>query len=330
MVKHPITIISLQILISAVCLAIFACSTAHATEYYVSTVSGSDSNAGTSSLPFKTIQKCANVAKAGDTCNIHNGTYRETITLANSGSSGSPITFTGVTGETATISGADLITGWTQYSGNIYVVNTGFSTPPTQLYVDGQFYDIAHYPNSGYLAATSNSLDTVSITDSHLTLTSKQIVGATVVTRSVPWNLSSDVANAYNSSTHTITLNGSLAQTMRTQYGFYLQNMLWMLDSPGEWFYDSTAGKLYLWTANSDNPNNHTVEVSSRSSGITASNKNYITIQNLAITHANQYDVYIGNTSNTTLNNLNISGGQMGIQSYNMTNYTFLCAEYLI
>ena len=74
--------------------------------------------------------------------------------------------------------------------------------------------------------------------------------------------------------------------------------MLWMLNAPGEWFYDSTAGKLYLWTINSDNPNNHTIEVSDRSNNIYDYGANYVTIQNLAIANANQNDISVNNANN--------------------------------
>jgi hypothetical protein len=60
--------------------------------YYVS-VSGNDANSGTQAQPFKTIQKAANIAVAGDVVNIKPGTYKESVTPKNSGTSGNPITF---------------------------------------------------------------------------------------------------------------------------------------------------------------------------------------------------------------------------------------------
>jgi parallel beta-helix repeat protein len=66
---------------------------ASAATYYVSTT-GSDSNAGTEALPWKTIQKACNTAAAGDVVNIKAGTYYEKITLNVQGSSsGGFITF---------------------------------------------------------------------------------------------------------------------------------------------------------------------------------------------------------------------------------------------
>jgi hypothetical protein len=63
-----------------------------ATNYYVST-SGNDSNPGTIDKPWRTIQKGANTAVAGDVVNIKPGTYNERIKPANSGSVDKPIVF---------------------------------------------------------------------------------------------------------------------------------------------------------------------------------------------------------------------------------------------
>ncbi|KRF18426.1 hypothetical protein [Paenibacillus sp. Soil787] len=54
------------------------------------------------------------MAQAGDTVNIRGGTYRETVTPANSGTAGNKIKFQNYNGEAVVVSGADLVTGWTQ------------------------------------------------------------------------------------------------------------------------------------------------------------------------------------------------------------------------
>jgi hypothetical protein len=66
-----------------------------AASYYVAP-SGSDSNAGSSGSPFRTIQKAADVAGAGDTVIVRSGTYtgaRRIVSLGRSGAAGRPITF---------------------------------------------------------------------------------------------------------------------------------------------------------------------------------------------------------------------------------------------
>ncbi len=75
--------------------------------YYVAP-SGKDSNPGTMSLPWQTIQKAANTLVAGDTVYIRAGTYAEQVVPQNSGSPGSPITYAAYPGETATIDGSSI------------------------------------------------------------------------------------------------------------------------------------------------------------------------------------------------------------------------------
>src|SRR5882757_7855999 len=70
-----------------------------------------DSNSGTSlASPFCTIQKAATVATAGDTVAIRGGTYRETVTASNSGTTNNPITYQAYNSETPVINGADIVT----------------------------------------------------------------------------------------------------------------------------------------------------------------------------------------------------------------------------
>ncbi|MBX3085093.1 MAG: DUF2341 domain-containing protein [Anaerolineae bacterium] len=133
-----------------------------AIQYYVATT-GSDSNNGTSlATPFLTIQKCATVAQAGDTCNIRAGTYRETVTVPRSGAAGNPIIFTAYNNEAVTISGADLVTSWTAHdltSGkaiykanmtwnmNVRQTSPSFQVTNNQIFVNGQMMPEARWPN---------------------------------------------------------------------------------------------------------------------------------------------------------------------------------------
>src|SRR5437899_4241268 len=80
-----------MLMISAIVMSLFA-ATAFATNYYVAPT-GSDSNPGTQSQPFLTIQKGINSAVAGDTVHVQPGTYNTPgLTSSSSGNSGAPIT----------------------------------------------------------------------------------------------------------------------------------------------------------------------------------------------------------------------------------------------
>jgi len=75
-----------------------------ASAFYVS-AAGNDSNSGTAAAPFRTIQKAADLATAGNTVYIRGGTYREEIIIKHSGVSGNVITFTNYPGETVVVDG---------------------------------------------------------------------------------------------------------------------------------------------------------------------------------------------------------------------------------
>jgi hypothetical protein len=93
---------------------------------YVDANKGSDNNNGSQGAPLKTIGAAANLALAnnysriGSRVIINAGTYRESVTIAGGGSRSTslPITFQAATNGTVFISGADILKGWTSYSGN--------------------------------------------------------------------------------------------------------------------------------------------------------------------------------------------------------------------
>lgn len=70
------------------------------TIYYVdqSRASASDKNAGTEDSPFLTIQRAANLAKAGDTIYVKAGTYAP-FEIVSSGTAGNPIVFSAYPGD---------------------------------------------------------------------------------------------------------------------------------------------------------------------------------------------------------------------------------------
>jgi parallel beta-helix repeat protein len=95
--------------------AMVAVSHASAATYYVSPT-GSDSNAGTLSAPWKTVQKAMNTMVAGDSAYLRAGTYQEatgvscttgsgynSLFWSHSGTSSAPITISGYPGEESSV-----------------------------------------------------------------------------------------------------------------------------------------------------------------------------------------------------------------------------------
>src|ERR1700722_10422760 len=76
---------------------------------YVSTT-GSDSNSGTQTAPWRTVQHAADSARAGSTVNVRGGTYEERVSINASGNASEGyITFRSYPGETAVLDAGHLV-----------------------------------------------------------------------------------------------------------------------------------------------------------------------------------------------------------------------------
>lgn len=92
---------------------------------------GSDGNAGTDpSQPLQTIQRAADMSRAGDLVSIAPGVYREQVNVSTSGTDSAPIVFRGAPG--AVLDGADatIVAGvsWTSQANGVYSYATGYGT----------------------------------------------------------------------------------------------------------------------------------------------------------------------------------------------------------
>ncbi len=143
----------------------------HAADYYIATT-GNDTNPGSLASPFLTIQKAASVAVAGDTVHVRGGTYRETITPANSGTSINPIIFRNYENETVVINGTDVLSSgsWTADTGAIYrnpLAGNFFTSSfnqALQIFVNGEPVTLAKWPDvttktTAYPSGTAPAVD---------------------------------------------------------------------------------------------------------------------------------------------------------------------------
>ena len=89
--------------------------------------------------------------RQGDTLYIREGTYRETVTITNEGTSGNLITIQNYPGETVTIDGTTDITGtWNTYSDVSGAFQLSYTGDITQLFVDDQPMVNARWPNAQF------------------------------------------------------------------------------------------------------------------------------------------------------------------------------------
>ncbi len=297
MKSSPIT--KLSVCISFIAILVTSCNQAPnaplqlqaGVNRYVAT-NGSDTNAGTSASPYRTIQKCGTVSGSGDICNIGAGTYRETVT-PNSG-----VTFQPNGSASVTVSGADVVSGWSVYSGSIYqatitlpvngFANTGFFA--NQLFVGGTMQNEARWPNTGSDPLFRTDATAASGTNS-TTLVNSSIqninwTGATAHIRGgQKWTAHTRTISSSSSGSVTLASAGpdcnNLCANQNSQ--FYLVGKLAALDSAGEWFYDGAQNKIYLWAANNANPSGLTVEAKKRTNAFDLAGKSGVVVKGLSL-----------------------------------------------
>jgi hypothetical protein len=271
-------------------------------EYYVS-LSGNDSNQGIINHPFRTVQKCADIAMAGDSCIIREGIYRETVTPARSGNSLAPITFISYPGEKVIISGAEIInTSWIQHNGSVYKTDFSpdLSRGKNQIFVNGTAMFEARWPNtkdisvpvllyaSGYGGGISGS--TLTVRDGDLTQPDNCWKGC--IYHGI-WGQRYHAATAdiTSSSQENQTITGILHTNTRgnpNDYNqYYLVGCYNALDNETEWHYDNETKELYFWAPESVDPNTLEVEAKARQQAFNFNHKSYIIIKDLDIFASN-------------------------------------------
>ena len=94
--------------------AVFSACRAPAAQYVVDqkNAAANDDNPGNADKPFLTLNKAADIARAGDTVVVKPGLYREYAGLFHSGTAEAPIRFQADPPGSVTVSGSDLISAW--------------------------------------------------------------------------------------------------------------------------------------------------------------------------------------------------------------------------
>ena len=298
-------------------------NSAQATAYYVSTV-GSDSNVGTLALPFRTIQKAASLMRAGDTCLIRGGTYRETVTPTNSGKSDAPITFEPYLNEVVVISGADIVSGFAQHSGDMYrAVMPSMGKGMDQVFMSGAGQPEARFPDKAspgleYPAPLPGALwpprGVFSVPNS------TQITSA-LLNNQPPgmWNgalymgthyasyqfQKADITNSASGVLTVIPLPGKwyVPPFYDPEHGRgFISGVMNAITVQGEWIWQN--GTLYIQTPHGQTPSSTTIEAKARQLAFNLTGKSYINIKKLEVFSAG---LTMYNGSNNTIDGAKFS-----------------------
>lgn len=230
--------------------------------YFIDSVNGRDTDAGTVDHPWKTLRRAA-LAKlvSGQGIYLRCGSlWRESLSLDyHQLVDGSVLASYGdcpAGTSKPTISGADLFAGgWTK-NGAIWSRSVPAGTPKiNRLFVNGIAMRTAQWPNyvsrnNEYAIAassspSSNTILQVSSTDLPV-LTSKDLVGAAIQVRTGPWLVEQQTVKNYDAASGMITLTAATHYSIKAGGGYILQDKLWMLDAPGEFYHDQANNVLYL------------------------------------------------------------------------------------
>ena len=312
--------------------SVYADLTPGSNTYYVSQSSGSDSNDGLSlSTPWQTLAKVFTTSLSpgfspGDTILLKKGDiWHEPLLIGRSGASGQPISYGAYgSGNNPIIDGTSKVANWSVYQGHIYVAEV--SSDVTRVFVDQVLQQPAHTPNTGYYKITQDSANKHALTSSTFNPISNDLVGAGISIRNISWWIENETVSNYDSSSHTITWSNDTIYPELKDWGFYLTNKLWMLDQPGEWYYDSSAHKLYLWPINSVDPNTHDIDVNLPIAyTVTTTNTHDITIQDIDIRNSPKNALEIYSSKNILVQRLNITNaGRYGMYAaYDSDNIIF-------
>jgi len=266
------------------------------TSYYVSPT-GNDSWPGTLAQPFKTVQFAVNQLYAGDTLNIRDGSYHESVTVPRSGTASAPITIQAYTGECPALIGATPVAGpWTVYSGAIY--KAPWPTQPLQVFSDTHLLNEARWPNTAiedfagqtYALAESGSYDFISYTGSDIP--NVDLTGAWVrIMAGQAWVGYDRQVTSYDKTSGVLSFSPAINPTTdpnamyqlvpRRGNHFYLFGKLDLLDSPGEWWWDPTSQQLYVWTQDGASPEGR-IEAGTASAVLNLSGLSYVTVKSLS------------------------------------------------
>jgi parallel beta-helix repeat protein len=296
-----------------------ACSTFTRT-FYVSSTTGNDANNGTTrTSAWKTISKINNQTfLPGDGILFKRGdTFYGSILVYSSGNSSKPITYSAYsTGEKPLITGFTTVTQWTNLGNNIWESTSTISNSSAINMVTINEINTAmgRYPDSEYLNFESH-VGFTSITDNELT-NYPNWAGAEMVIRKDHWTL--DHNNILSHVNSTLNYNHT-AHEILDNFGYFIQKDPKTLTQTGEWYFNATNKKFYIYLASP--PQNYVINIANIDRLLNITSRNYITINNVDFKGSNVDSINMTNAANIKILNSNIEfSGLNAISGATVTN----------
>lgn len=280
-----------------------------ATTYYFA-ANGDDTRTTTqaqsSATPWKTLTKAQQIFSSlgpGDLLRFKEGDiFDGQLTTNASGTAASPIvitTWNDASTTRAIFDGDTQLTSWTSEGGGIYS-SSAFTLASGDLNlvaIDGKPYAMGRYPNlntsnGGYL--TYESFGTLSITDNQNPLTGagwqNSWVGAYLEVRTTHGSLERATISSLSGNTINYGPAFPSQYTLHNGYGYFVMGSLNTLDQYGEWYYNKSNHKLYIYFGDKT-PSRHTINVPTIETGIEVQSS-HVVLKNICLRYYNSYGVH--------------------------------------
>lgn len=293
--------------------------------YYISN-SGNDTWAGTAAAPYKTFAKAKAVAvkgdsilyKAGETYATNNNYIdpgKDDVFIGVYGSGTAPVIDGGVTIAPASLTDAG--SGWKAYT------NASFGAFLNIVSMDGRPQKMARFPANSWRKIHAHS-GTSYIIDTTLSELGKDFTGWQLAFKPANWQINRVYVWKQNGDTLFVqTAAGQKASsTFIDGWGYFLQNGRTEDPSFGDFYFDATAKKVYVYYG-SESPSNHTLRaaISPNAFNVSATG---ITFKGLHFTHFNQWGINKGSAAHggSFINNEADNCGEEAIYMVAMRNWT--------
>ena len=192
------------------------------------------------------------------------------------------------------------------------------------VFENGKAVNVAHHPNRGHDPIKPRSLFYTIAENADLVTLSPGRSGSSYVTTGTDLSTIPHPAitpgtgirirtNSWAISDHKVSsvsgarlyLDSPSPYPVIKGWGYFLYGQRWMLDEPGEWYYNPATKTIYVWMPDSAAPGNR-VSIGQSTLGIQASTLSHIRIESIAIQNVGT-GVRLDSAANIVLRNLAIS-----------------------
>jgi len=304
-------------------------------DYYFSSLSGDNGNDGSLASPFASLDKLNSLSMSDKSACLKRGdTFRGAISLKGTATNAT-ITAYGE-GAKPIVSGAIAISNWSAsslgsgiYEADISALTLGDSEDLPHLFVNGELMTIARYPNvdspkdKNWLLVDSGSSDY--LIDSDLATYGKgddYWKGATLRIRNYSWTFKACEITGFVASSG--KLSASCLSNQLPQWGYFIDGKLEELDYPGEWYYDKTNQKIYLYPKDGIDPNTALVEAMSYEVGVNVYwQEHNVTVENLDVRYYSDSAFNVNSSQNVTIQDCEVHHSNEALSFWNAADLSF-------